>query len=128
MRESSSHWHDAQPIASKTSSASHGKKFTKLPLLVRLLKPTIAEVPSLLNVADESAGVGGSSVDFSTVIVWFDGKNLTSAAYSAADRPEMRASNRNLPAEPATNAKLSAAPCLDVALEMVKVEMGSELG
>ena len=92
------------------------------------MKTTIAEVPSLLNVADDSVGVGGSSVDFSTVIVWFDGKYLTSTAYSAADGPEMRASTRNLPAEPATNAKLSAAPCLNVALEMVKVETGSELG
>ena len=92
------------------------------------MKPSIAEVPSLLNVADESVGVGGSSVDLSTVIVWLDGKNLTSAAYSAADGPEMCASNRTLPAEPATNAKLSAAPCLNVALEMVKVETGSELG
>ena len=95
---------------------------------MRLLKPTIAEVPSLLNAADESAGVGGSSVDFSTTIVWFVDKNLTSLAYSDSDGPEMWASNRNEPAEPATNAKLSAAPCLNVALEMVKIEMGSELG
>ena len=57
--------------------------------------------------------------------MWFD-RNLTSA-YSAADGPVIRASSEYVAAEPATNVKLSAAPCLNE-LEMTNVEMGNMLG
>jgi hypothetical protein len=67
--ESSVHWQEDDPIATKLRSAPQATLLENPPRLVGALKDTTTELPSLLKRALDTAGRGGSVVELRTVTV-----------------------------------------------------------